>query len=376
MTLTTPAGTPASSRIGISASMVSGVSEAGLSTTGQPAASAGPILRVAIAAGKFHGVTSTAMPAGLCCTRMRAPEAGARDMLADIAHRLLGVPAEELGRIGDLAARVRQRLAVLDGDQLGEPLGVAHDQLDTPCAGSRRARAACAPAQSANGVAGGIDRGLGVLDGGARDRGDLVLGRRIDHVEAAAVGSLAPFAADPQIGRHVGEQIVVSELMVTSSFQLVMRVMSRVPSDGARPLGRAMARDPRTLAAQAQRSAGTRAWSRHCNPGRSTSSSSLHRAPHALDDAIDGRQRDVLEDVGGRQRNVRRGDPHRRPVEIVERLVGDDRHDLGAPAAQPRILLDREQPVRARRPSRGSSGCRAAPASARRPPRSRCRAPP
>ena len=65
ITLTTPAGTPASSRIGISASMVSGVSDAGLSTTGQPAASAGPILRVAIAAGKFHGVTSTAMPAGL-----------------------------------------------------------------------------------------------------------------------------------------------------------------------------------------------------------------------------------------------------------------------------------------------------------------------
>ncbi len=65
--------------IGISASMVSGVSEAGLSTTGQPAASAGPILRVAMAAGKFHGVTSTATPAGLCCTTMRAPEAGARD---------------------------------------------------------------------------------------------------------------------------------------------------------------------------------------------------------------------------------------------------------------------------------------------------------
>ena len=60
-----PAGTPASSRIGISASMVSGVSDAGFNTTGQPAASAGPILRVAIAAGKFHGVTSTAMPAGL-----------------------------------------------------------------------------------------------------------------------------------------------------------------------------------------------------------------------------------------------------------------------------------------------------------------------
>src|SRR5580704_15549629 len=94
MTLTTPAGTPASSRIGISASMVSGVSEAGLSTTGQPAASAGPILRVAIAAGKF-----------------------------------LGVPAEEFRRVSDFAARVGQRLAVLDGDELCQPFGVAHDEF-------------------------------------------------------------------------------------------------------------------------------------------------------------------------------------------------------------------------------------------------------
>ena len=80
MTLTTPAGTPASSSAGISASIVSGVSDAGFNTTGQPAASAGPILRVAIAAGKFHGVTSTAMPAGLCCATMRAPEAGALEI--------------------------------------------------------------------------------------------------------------------------------------------------------------------------------------------------------------------------------------------------------------------------------------------------------
>ena len=61
------------------ASAVSGVSFAGLRMSVQPAASAGPILRVAMAAGKFHGVTSTAMPAGLCCTKMRAPEAGARE---------------------------------------------------------------------------------------------------------------------------------------------------------------------------------------------------------------------------------------------------------------------------------------------------------
>ena len=63
-TLTTPAGTPASARIAATASAVSGVSVAGFSTTVQPAASAGPILRVAIAAGKFHGVISNATPIG------------------------------------------------------------------------------------------------------------------------------------------------------------------------------------------------------------------------------------------------------------------------------------------------------------------------
>jgi hypothetical protein len=55
----------------------------------------------------------------------------------------------------------------------------------------------------------GIERRFGVFDGGAGDRSDLVFSRRIDHVETAAVRGLAPFAADPQIGWNVGEQIVV-----------------------------------------------------------------------------------------------------------------------------------------------------------------------
>src|SRR4029450_13171762 len=124
MTLITPAGTPASSMIGISASMVSGVSEAGLSTTGQPAASAGPILRVAMAAGKFHGVTSTATPAGVGWTAMRGRGAGGGGAHARAypAHRPPRVPAEELGGIGHPPARVRQRLAVLDGDEFRQPL--------------------------------------------------------------------------------------------------------------------------------------------------------------------------------------------------------------------------------------------------------------
>src|SRR5690625_7075942 len=53
-----------SSRIYISARDVSGVFWAGLSTTVQPAASAGPILRVPIDSGNFHGVISSEGPTG------------------------------------------------------------------------------------------------------------------------------------------------------------------------------------------------------------------------------------------------------------------------------------------------------------------------
>ena len=55
-TFRTPSGSPASSRIFASASIDSGVCCAGLMTIVQPAAIAGPILRVPIAIGKFHGV--------------------------------------------------------------------------------------------------------------------------------------------------------------------------------------------------------------------------------------------------------------------------------------------------------------------------------
>ena len=76
-TFTTPSGTPASSNSRTIAIAVSGVSSAGLSTTVQPAASAGPILRVAIAAGKFHGVISSEMPIGACETSIRFVPPGA-----------------------------------------------------------------------------------------------------------------------------------------------------------------------------------------------------------------------------------------------------------------------------------------------------------
>ena len=52
----TPLGRPASPMSLASSSMLSGVSWAGLTIIVQPAANAGPILRVPMASGKFHGV--------------------------------------------------------------------------------------------------------------------------------------------------------------------------------------------------------------------------------------------------------------------------------------------------------------------------------
>jgi len=77
-TLTTPSGTPASDSSAAVASAVSGVSPAGLRTIVQPAASAGPILRVAIAAGKFQGVTRTETPIGCRSVKIRFAPDGAR----------------------------------------------------------------------------------------------------------------------------------------------------------------------------------------------------------------------------------------------------------------------------------------------------------
>ncbi len=72
-TLITPGGTPRSWAKPASARVVSGVASAGLHTTVQPTASAGPSLRVSIAAGKFQGVISAHGPTGARCTSMRWP---------------------------------------------------------------------------------------------------------------------------------------------------------------------------------------------------------------------------------------------------------------------------------------------------------------
>gem|GEM_PF-1935510 len=76
ITLTTPAGTPTSSSSFTKCKVVSGVSEAGFTTTVHPAASAGAIFRVAIASGKFHGVMKKHGPTGRCVTIIRPVPSG------------------------------------------------------------------------------------------------------------------------------------------------------------------------------------------------------------------------------------------------------------------------------------------------------------
>ena len=73
----TPFGMPARSPSSAMASAEYGVWLAGLITTGQPEASAGPALRVIMALGKFQGVISAATPIGCLMTRMRLSAQGA-----------------------------------------------------------------------------------------------------------------------------------------------------------------------------------------------------------------------------------------------------------------------------------------------------------
>ena len=64
MTWSAPGGTPASIAMAPSASAVSGVCDAGFSTTELPVASAGAVFQHAIRNGTFHGTMATTTPDG------------------------------------------------------------------------------------------------------------------------------------------------------------------------------------------------------------------------------------------------------------------------------------------------------------------------
>ena len=138
MTLNTPGGTPARSASSASASAENGVCDAGFSTTVQPAAIAGPALRVIIASGKFHGVMQATTPIGSLMTTMRLSGWWRGNRVAVDALGFFAEPLEERRGVGDLAARLGERLALLGRHQPREVVLVRHHQVE-PAAQDRGA---------------------------------------------------------------------------------------------------------------------------------------------------------------------------------------------------------------------------------------------
>ena len=96
----------------------------------QPAAIAGPILRVPIAVGKFHGVMKKQGPTGWRMTSTRLARVAGDLVVAVDPQRLAREPAEELGRVGDLRLRLGHGLAHLEGHQQGELVGALVERLE------------------------------------------------------------------------------------------------------------------------------------------------------------------------------------------------------------------------------------------------------
>ena len=119
-------------------------------TTVQPAASAGAILRVAIASGKFHGVMRKHGPTGCCDDDHAAGALGVRAVAALHARRLFAEPAQELAAVRDLAARLGQRLAHLDRHEQREVLLALLQQVERAAQDLGRARAPGVAAHAGN----------------------------------------------------------------------------------------------------------------------------------------------------------------------------------------------------------------------------------
>ena len=161
--LTTPAGTPASSIARRTSAAVSGVSVAGLTTLVQPAASAGPSLRVIIAAGKFHGVIAAVTPTGCLQHEHAVGRVLRRHDLAVDALRLAGEPLEEARGVLDLADRLGERLALLGRHHGADLVGaLAHQRRRRGRGSAPRSRAAV-DRQAGECRGGGVDRRLHVL---------------------------------------------------------------------------------------------------------------------------------------------------------------------------------------------------------------------
>ena len=107
-------------------------------------------------------------------------------------NRLFGIPAKELGGIGNLASRVGQRLAVLEGNQCREFLAVLAHQL-VPASQDLRTLPRRCGAPACGGRLGSVHCQHGVIDGGIGHFSQHLARCRILHRDAAA---RPPFSAD------------------------------------------------------------------------------------------------------------------------------------------------------------------------------------
>ena len=200
-TLSTPSGSPHSRRRSARASIVRGVWLAGLTTIVQPAAMAGPILRVPIASGKFHGVIIRRRADGLLHRHEPGRAVGGRRPATRDAHGLLGEPAEELGAVGDLTAALGERLAHLEGHEHRELLRALGDLLvgrpqQLAAVARRRARPVGLRRH------GGVEGGPAVGDRSRRDVGQHPAARRVVDRDGLSVAAVAPLPADEQALGH------------------------------------------------------------------------------------------------------------------------------------------------------------------------------
>jgi hypothetical protein len=108
---------------------------------------------------------------------------------------LLGEPAEELGRVPDLATGLGERFAHLQGDELGELLDVREDRLVRPVQ-DLAALAGRRPAPLPLHRDGRGHRGPPVGRGAVGDRAQDLTGRRVHDLGSGTVRGAEPPAAD------------------------------------------------------------------------------------------------------------------------------------------------------------------------------------
>ena len=170
----------------------------------QPAASAGPILRVAIAAGKFHGVTSTAMPTGCWSTRIRLAPDGA---VITVPEARTASSAYHRKNSAAYAVSPRASGSALPfSSEIRWAISSARSVISSKALRriSARSRGAVA-AHDRGGRVGRLHAGHRVVHRAVGDRGDDATGGGVEHVEPAAVGRGALDATHPEIERQVGD---------------------------------------------------------------------------------------------------------------------------------------------------------------------------